>query len=318
MIFQDYNIVDVFIKIMISIEKNYNRIKEIINKDSDIHELLIEEAYPEITKLKNSEIKKQLNLLMQDKNNEEIMLAVLYIKYKAEIDKLSFNKLSKIIKERKGEIPEYILERTILTCYHDFSEVIIKSAAKKKGIIFIDSDDIESIKTVLYFALKEFDKFIPPHDINAYIAKIVENKLNTMIKNRVRKKYLDESMLKENSYRMETEVEEEENIVKAMEENKILEIVTGEEQRILIDLLKQYNDSEGRKKEVWKTILAITKLKYECRAIFIKIIKYSIQEIEYTTKKLILDLGLEKSEDAMRQSIRMCRKRLASIMGKHS
>lgn len=193
------------------------------------------------------------------------------------LESIDFYKLSKYIKENNGEVEEKVLELAYIKAY-DMSTIIAISNAKKNSGVYFKKDDVEGFGAEVFVAIKKyFDPKKPPHDLNAFINSVINNKLADLMKERIKNKSMQEKLALKS--RDEISYESSTNYT-------------------FIDKLIMVKEG-------------IKKLKPLCQQIIQLIAE------KYKVSDIIEKTGLDINEDAMRQRMRECRKALGRMIGGH-
>jgi len=110
------------------------------------------------------------------------------------LEKLNFYKLSKYIKKNKGMVEESILDLAYVKAYEMTPIISVANARKKSGVIF-KKDDVEGLSAEVYVAIKKyFNPSTPPHDLNAFVNTVINNKLADLMKERIKQKQMYEGL----------------------------------------------------------------------------------------------------------------------------
>jgi len=191
------------------------------------------------------------------------------------LENIDFYNLSKHIKENKGEVENEVLELAYVKAY-EMTPIIAISNAKKKSGVFFKKDDVEGIGADVFVAIrKNFKPKEPPHDLNAFVNAVINNKLFDLMKERIKKKELEE--------KLSLKSKDEFNYDSSSNHEFIDNLIIVKE--------------------------AIKKLKPLCQ----QILKFAAEK--YKVSDIIKQTGLDIREDAMRQRMRECRKTLGRLIG---
>lgn len=110
------------------------------------------------------------------------------------LEKLDFYKLSKHIKENKGDVEEKVLELAYIKAYEMTSIIAVSNARKRSGVFF-RKDDVEGLGAEVYVAIRKYFKpHNAPHDLNAFVNTVINNKLADLMKERIKHKKMQESL----------------------------------------------------------------------------------------------------------------------------
>lgn len=155
------------------------------------------------------------------------------------------------------------------------SEIIAISNARKRSGVYFKKNDVEEFPALVFYAIRKyFDPKRPPHDLNAFVNTVINNKLADLMKERIKEKKMREDLTL--------------NYGESLKMNEFNNF--------------SYIDKMIMVKE------AIKKIKPLCQKII-----YLVAE-RYKVSDIIIETGLNIREDAMRQRIRECRKSLGQYL----